>query len=496
MDQHIFRIGHNVCRVEKADRLSFLIDGSEYFAALGNAIRDAKQQIWIVGWDFNGRIRLAPQCDDPIWLDELLLSQLEASPDLVIRILVWGMGPIYSGKSLKLFRRSGFLSHPRVKIKFDFAHPFMASHHQKMVSIDGYRAFIGGIDLTDGRWDDSRHLADNPLRVRQDGTRYEPVHDVQAMVDGAAAAAVQDLVRRRWHRATGERVQSTSEAFCPNTRQAERLADLTNIPVALSVADRRVARGECQSIKLALDAIASANSHIYIEAQYLASFRIAEALAARLKSSAPPEVVVIVTRISHGWIERQIMGRNRSRIIRRLKRQDPHDRLWVMYAVVAGEAASAEQEVLIHSKLIIVDDEFVRIGSSNLNHRSERFDTEADISFVARDNAERLAIAGLRNKLMAEHMGVSADKVATAFAANNSLHETIRMNNQPSLRGLRHFDVDLKEGSTSPALATPIVDPSGSSIFSGTRTVVKRIVLARARNLFRLFSGKRDFADR
>jgi phospholipase D1/2 len=496
MDQHLFRIGHNVCRVEHADRLRFLVDGCEYFSQLAKSIRLARRQIWIVGWDFNPRIRLTPQCDDPVWLDDLLLARLEAEPDLTIRILVWGMGPVYSGKSLKMFRRSGLLGHPRVDIRFDFSHPFMASHHQKMVAIDGDCAFIGGIDLTEGRWDDNRHLPDNSLRVKQDGSRYEPVHDIQAMVEGDAARAVQDLAQARWHRRTGEAVAPGPEKGRADREQGSETADVTGIPIALSVTDRHVKRGKSQSVRLALDAIAAARSHIYIEAQYLASFRIAEALAARLKSPDAPEIVVIVTRISHGLIERQIMGRNRSRIIRKLKRQDAHDRLWVMYAVVPDAVTGDEQEVLIHSKLMIVDDEFVRIGSSNLNHRSERFDTEADLSTVARNAEERRAIANLRSRLMAEHMGVSSDAVASTFLRTGSLHETIRANNKPASRGFRHFDVDLQEGSTSPALATPIVDPSGTSIFAGAARIMKRIASTRARNFLRFLGWKRDFADR
>lgn len=493
MDRKLFRIGHNVHRVEHADKLKFLVDGCEYFSQLAHSIRQARRQIWIVGWDFKPRIRLTPQCDDPTWLDDLLLSQLEVAPDLIVRILVWGMGPVYSGKSLKMFRKSGILGHPRVNIRFDFSHPFMASHHQKMVAIDGRCAFIGGIDLTDGRWDDNRHLPNNHLRVKQDGSRYEPVHDIQVMVEGKAAAAIQDLARDRWCRTTGEDVPDIGLiTTCPEEKLSPT-SDLTNIPIALSLTDQPA---RSQSLKLALDAIAAAKSHIYIEAQYLASFRIAQALAARLNSPHAPEIVVIVTRISHGWIERNIMGRNRSRIIRRLKRQDDNDRLWVMYAVVPDEQTRKEQEVLVHSKLMIIDDEFIRIGSSNLNHRSERFDTEADLSFVARNHEQRLAIANLRSRLMAEHMGACAEAVSSAFRTSGSLHETIRANNLSGSRGLRHFNVNLIKGSVAPVLATPLVDPSGTSVFSGALKIVKHIISTRPRYLARLFGRKKDFADR
>jgi len=495
MDQHIFRIGNNVSTTAKAESVSFLIDAADYYSELACSIRSARKQIWIVGWDFHAHLALTPDQDDPTWLDALLLAQLEASEELVIRILVWGVGPVYSGKSLKIFRRNGLLSHPRVKICFDFKHPFLASHHQKIVSIDSQIAFMGGIDLTEGRWDDSRHLARNPLRVKRDGIQYEPVHDVQVRVTGAAATAVQDVARKRWLRATREKVANAAREAGASPPPVSRPADLFDTTIALSLTDPQSKGGKFQSLALALDAIAAAKSHIYIEAQYLASFRVARALAARLRSMDAPEIVVIVTRISHGFIERQIMGRNRTRIIRKLKRQDLYDRLWVMYAVVPDEDSANSQDILIHSKLMIVDDMFLRIGSSNLNNRSERFDTEADLSLVANNASDRKAIAGLRNRLMAEHLGSSPEVISATFGQTGSLQAVIRANNNLS-RGLRHFDVDLQQGSVSPALATPVVDPSERSLSRSLLQGIWRKTLARGRYVFRFLSRDRNLACR
>jgi phosphatidylserine/phosphatidylglycerophosphate/cardiolipin synthase-like enzyme len=46
-----------------------------------------------------------------------------------------------------------------------------------------------------------------PLRVSPSGEPYEPVHDLQAAVTGAAARALADLVRQRWERATGALIE-------------------------------------------------------------------------------------------------------------------------------------------------------------------------------------------------------------------------------------------------------------------------------------------------
>ena len=93
--------------------------------------------------------------------------------------------------------------HDRLTFVLDDALPTGASHHEKVVVIDGRLAFVGGLDLTDGRWDTSDHDPANAHRAIADsGTNQMPFHDVMMAVDGEAAAAVAELVERRWQRAT------------------------------------------------------------------------------------------------------------------------------------------------------------------------------------------------------------------------------------------------------------------------------------------------------
>lgn len=54
-------------------------------------------------------------------------------------------------------------------------------------------------------------------------------------------------------------------------------------------------------------------------------------LCDRLQEPDGPEVVVITTRSSHGLLERIVMGGNRDRLVRRLKRADCYGRLRVAY---------------------------------------------------------------------------------------------------------------------------------------------------------------------
>ncbi len=99
----IIRVGENAWKQEKAERLALLVDGEAYFHVLDQALRQARHAITILGWDFNPDIRLRPAEPESPTLGDLLLSLVEANPDLTVRVLVWAMGPLYSGKSLKLF---------------------------------------------------------------------------------------------------------------------------------------------------------------------------------------------------------------------------------------------------------------------------------------------------------------------------------------------------------------------------------------------------------
>lgn len=74
-------------------------------------------------------------------------------------------------------------------------------------------------------------------------------------------------------------------------------------------------------------------------------------------------------------------------------------------------------DVFVHSKVLVVDGEIVRIGSANLSNRSMRVDTECDITIEARGQ-ERVeeAITRFRDQLLAEHLGQKPADVTAAIA--------------------------------------------------------------------------------
>ncbi|TAV84984.1 phospholipase D-like domain-containing protein [Rhizobium leguminosarum] len=445
-------------------KATFLINGDSYFAELARALRQARRTVWIVGWDFNPDIPMEPDKSDET-LSDLLHELAAANPQIEIRILVWTLGPIYSDKSLRLLRKKSFPRNERIDLRFDLQRAVRGCHHQKLVCIDDTVSFIGGMDLTSRRWDTWLHRAKDKLRRDPEGVSYDPLHDVQAMVTGDAARLIGDIARRRWENATGENHLPLAEDV-PFSWPDDLAVSMREIAVSFALTEPSTALrpGISDGIAMTLDVIARARRQLYIEAQYLASFRVADAIAARLQEEDGPEVVIICTRSSHGLIEKIVMGGNRDRVIRRLKRADRADRLRVYYAVVPGPivpgpvtAKESEVEVLVHSKLIIADDELVRIGSSNLNNRSEEMDGECDMLVEAGNDAHRRAIVDLRNRLLSEYLGTTPESFAEAFMQSGSLIEAVdALNDGP--RGLREFTAELS-GSISPISGTAIFDP-------------------------------------
>jgi phosphatidylserine/phosphatidylglycerophosphate/cardiolipin synthase-like enzyme len=461
-DSKLLAPGRNCWRIARAGRAAVLVDGAGYFEQLEAALRRARRSILILGWDFDGSIRLRPQADpdESPPLGPLLRTLLEEQPELEVRILVWSIAVVHApGAPGPLLFGSEWQNHPRLHLRLDTHHPIYAAHHQKIVCVDDEVAFVGGIDLTVRRWDTRQHASDNPVRLRNDGTVYDPVHDIQMVVDGPAAVAVADLARSRWKAATGQDLPAAmgqkNDPWPPGL-----MPHIVDAPVGIS--RTYPALGDQPRIQeiaaLTQDALAAARATIYIEAQYMTAPFVGDILEAKLADPDGPEIVILMTYESHGMAERVVMGNNRDRLIRRLRGADRFDRLRIYYPVVPS-SRGGECQVLIHSKVMIVDDILLRVGSSNLNNRSIGLDTECDLAVEASGPELRKTIANLRNDLVAEHLGTDAETVREAIESERgSLIGAIERLNTGG-RGLRAFDAMFDDGPTRPVFGTRLLDP-------------------------------------
>lgn len=453
-----FEGGHNCWKVAAADGVAFLVDGEAYFAALADACELAETAIYIIGWDIDSRIRLRREGGSSDETLRRFVNRLaREKPHLQVYILEWDFAVLYSlERETWPLLSFDWLTHERVHFELDDEHPVGASHHQKIVVIDDQVAFVGGFDLASCRWDTSEHAPDHPERC-DDGTRYGPFHDVQMMVSGEAAAALGDLSRQRWERLTGERL--------PAPESVDRLPwpkscspDLEETQVAVLRTHPRY-EGEPEVREIATfyeQAIAAATDTIYIENQYLTSHRIGKALEEALRKEAGPEILLVLPHRCSGWLEQETMGALRQRLVARLRAADSYGRLKICYPV---REDLDEAIINVHSKVLIVDEQLLTIGSANLSNRSMGFDSECNLA-IAADSQQPVAeaIAGLRNRLLAEHLGSDAETVAESLQDTGSLLKTVEdLNNDR--RGLKELDLSEAHELIDTLSADELVDP-------------------------------------
>ncbi len=420
----------NCWRIARAGRAAFLIDGDAYFRALCQALAQARHSVVLLGWDIDSRTRLDRAGHGEgagRTLLELLNDVLQRRPGLRVYALAWDFSVIFTLEREPLpTLRFAHAGHPRLSFRLDDAHPLGASQHQKMVVVDDAVAFVGGVDLTIRRWDLPAHRAHEPDRVDPAGQPYPPVHDVQMAVDGDAAAALGELARARWEAATGDTLTpAPAPAGDEHPWPRDLVPDMTDVPVGIArtVGPRDPGPAITEVASLTREAIAAARRWIYIENQYLTSALVGSALAHRLAEEDGPEVVIVLPREEHGWLEQSSMGILRSRVLRRLADSDRFGRLRIYHPRIPDLRAGC---VNVHAKVMVVDGVLGRVGSANLSNRSMGLDTECDLALDA-ELEPRLgpAIDAFRNRLVAEHLDVQAGEVAAALASSGSLIRAI-----------------------------------------------------------------------
>jgi phosphatidylserine/phosphatidylglycerophosphate/cardiolipin synthase-like enzyme/uncharacterized membrane protein YdjX (TVP38/TMEM64 family) len=420
---------HNVWRLLKTKRAAFLIDAQNYFAELYRALQQAERQVLILGWDIHSALVLNPdQPKDPAGrtLYKLINDLVRDKPDLEVYILAWDYTTlIYATEREHLQSvKFGWMTDARIHFHFDSEHPLGASHHQKIVVVDDEVAFCGGLDLTIRRWDTPDHEAEHAGRHDPDGKRYAPFHDVQLGVEGEAAQALAELARERWYKATGKRLEppqaGTRHKYLSGALDARLVVNQVRLGISRTLPRHRLSPACLEVQNLYLDLISSAKDWIYFENQYLTADRLVQALSDRLASPEAPECVLILPKKAGGWLEEYTMGLMQNAAVRTLKKADRYGRLRVYYAEHFG--LKGEAYITIHSKVMIVDGQWARVGSSNMNHRSMGLDTECDcVLDVSGHAAAQDSVRFFLASLLADHTGITAESIVRRLEEESSL---------------------------------------------------------------------------
>lgn len=454
--------GSTCWRIARAGRASLLVDGSNYFSAVRAAMLKAEKSIYIIGWDIDSRVRLAPQRNPdedpaPDKLGALLTWIAKHKPRIRIHLLLWDYSVLYALEREPLPKLNLDWRTPRqIKVCLDDALPLGASHHQKIVVVDDAVVFCGGLDLTIRRWDTPDHEPSKTERVDHAGVPYGPFHDMQMLVDGDAARALAEVVRERWRAATCVATDPVSPHGDPWPDSVH--PDLRDVDVGISrtlppTYEREAVREVEQLFRRTIE---RAERYLYIENQYVTSVAIADMLADRLKKQPDLRCIIVSARDPGGWIEARTMMAGRARFMRRLEQAGVADRVFLRHPVVSeGARATA---VMVHAKLMIIDDRFVRVGSANLNNRSMGMDTECDLSIEATNDEQRKRIIEIRNRTLGEHLGLDPAEVSDIFDSPNFSWASLLATSRGGHKLKRIEDDDLHDDELSRML-TEVADP-------------------------------------
>jgi phosphatidylserine/phosphatidylglycerophosphate/cardiolipin synthase-like enzyme len=310
---------------------------------------------------------------------------------------------------------------------------YFMSHHQKSVVLGHEKdfkescAYVGGMDLAIDRWDDKKH--ERPTKE----SNFYGWHDIQVRVQGDAVTQIWANFLDRWNS-----IQRKVKCPIPSWKQHSKSGN-QHVQVLRTVASARSSKpnrfmqsGEHTVLVALKKAISQAECYIYIEEQFLWDCEIADFIFARnqqLESQKKPKLRLIVVLAAETELK-GIMGalgahtyHLRSLFFMKVmgitqKAQIAFGKSTGVYAYGLYQNQPKHKPIYVHSKLIIIDDRYVAIGSANVDARSMHIETELTLGIVDGDTVDgtlgdkkttklcKFAVE-LRQKLWKEHLGIS-----------------------------------------------------------------------------------------
>ncbi|XP_066098007.1 phospholipase D1 isoform X2 [Saccopteryx bilineata] len=137
------------------------VNARGYFEDIANAMEGAEEEIFITDWWLSPEIFLKrPVVEGNRWRLDCILKR-KAQEGVRIFIMLYKEVELALGINSEYSKRTLMRLHPNIKV---MRHPdhvsssvYLWAHHEKLVIIDQSVAFVGGIDLAYGRWDDNEH---------------------------------------------------------------------------------------------------------------------------------------------------------------------------------------------------------------------------------------------------------------------------------------------------------------------------------------------------
>ncbi|EHH24401.1 Phospholipase D2 [Macaca mulatta] len=131
----------------------WFVNGAGYFAAVADAILRAQEEIFITDWWLSPEVYLKRPAHSDDWRLDIMLKR-KAEEGVRVSILLFKEVELALGINSGYSKRALMLLHPNIKVMRHPDQVTLWAHHEKLLVVDQVVAFLGGLDLAYGRWDD------------------------------------------------------------------------------------------------------------------------------------------------------------------------------------------------------------------------------------------------------------------------------------------------------------------------------------------------------
>lgn len=320
-------------------------DGRSKFDSLLADLRKARHSINMQYYIFE---------DDEIGRQVADILIEKAAAGVIVRLIYDHVGSFsVRSRFFRELRSKGVAAHPFFKVTF----PQLGTrvnwrNHRKIVVIDRSVGYLGGMNVAD------RYI---------DGGTFDTWRDTHVRVVGPVVAALQYSFAVDWAFMSGELIEELPKAdegvFLPAPGAHSKVG-----------AQLLVSGPTHQWANIALafhKAIANAQRRVFIQTPY---FLPTEALLKALQSAA----------LAHVDVRILIPVRSDSAMLTSASNS------YISECLRAGIKIYRYTAGMLHSKMIIVDDEFVSIGSTNFDFRSFECNFESNLFFFSRELNSRM----------------------------------------------------------------------------------------------------------
>lgn len=437
-----------------AEQLRVIHTVDEYYETFYKAAKKAEKRICIAGWHFHYDTRLIINEDKTVVLLDFLKELTEEKPNLNIYISIWDASIIYDMHREIPKAKKEFANVKNVHFQLVSDDTPISSVHEKYVVIDDYLTLISGMDLTKERWDTREHKPHDERRMAY-GKEYPPYFDISAVITGKVSQTFGSFFQKRWHHYGGDELKDIS----PNQFSLDIEPHFTNIDIDIirTQTPSDVELSPLSEIKESyINAIKSAKKYIFIENQYFGSETIQDLIIEQLENQKDLEVIVIVSDYPSGKIEEITLTQQNHLFLKRLKNFEHSDRI----LVAACHIKNWQEKIHLHSKLLVVDDNFITLGSANVANRSFNYDAEINISFTSDDKE---TMQNIMLERIAEYLQIPAKKIKESWDKHNSLIKAVEENNNQDYK-LKAIEPKLNDNllsNTASSLALDFANPGG-----------------------------------